>query len=327
MQYCYPLDNSSCNRNLRPKFEYIIMYLFFLSVSVCTVILNLLVIISISHFKQLHTPTNLLILSMAVADMIVGLFVMPLEGIRLIETCWYFGDVFCVSFPVVLFVVVSASLGNIVFISVDRYIAVSDPLHYTFKVTLHKATFCISITWLCSSVYSVCMLHNHIFYAETRSTCHGECRLVISFIWVVIDVFVSLLAPCLIVIVLYLRIYCVAKYQVKVINSVTVSTKLGGNGHTLKKSERKAAKTLGITVVIYLLCWMPYYILTLSLEKITSLSLLETFLRWFMYLNSCMNPIIYALNYPWFKISAKLILNLKIFEKSSSYLNLFTDEM
>ncbi|XP_066569653.1 trace amine-associated receptor 3-like [Amia ocellicauda] len=89
------------------------MYMFLLSGILITVCGNLVVIISISHFKQLHTPTNLLVLSMAVADFLLGLFVMPFSMVRTVETCWYFGDTFY------------------------RYYAVCDPLLYTSKITMH----------------------------------------------------------------------------------------------------------------------------------------------------------------------------------------------
>ena len=49
----------------------------------------MLVIISICHFKHLHTSTNLVILSLAISDFIVGLIVIPIESIKLIESCWY----------------------------------------------------------------------------------------------------------------------------------------------------------------------------------------------------------------------------------------------
>ncbi|KAK2870886.1 hypothetical protein Q8A67_023413 [Cirrhinus molitorella] len=38
-------------------------------------------------FKKRHTPTNLLILSLAVADLFIGLIIMPVDAIKLIETC------------------------------------------------------------------------------------------------------------------------------------------------------------------------------------------------------------------------------------------------
>ncbi|KAL0183472.1 hypothetical protein M9458_022847, partial [Cirrhinus mrigala] len=91
-QYCFPNINSSCIKGKRSRHEYNIMYVAFSLLSAWTVFLNLLVIISISHFKKLHTPTNLLILSLAVADLFIGLIVMPVDAIKLIESCWYFGD-------------------------------------------------------------------------------------------------------------------------------------------------------------------------------------------------------------------------------------------
>ncbi|XP_030648043.1 trace amine-associated receptor 8a-like [Chanos chanos] len=322
--YCYPSHNTSCTKDVRSGSEYIFMYIIFFSLSALTVFLNLLVIISVSHFKQLHTPTNMLVLSLAVADMIVGLFVMPVEGIRLIETCWYFGEIFCSIFPLVVTTVVSGSLGNLIFISIDRYIAVSDPLLYSTKVTIKRVIICISVIWLYSLIYSVAVLSNHMFYPETRNTCYGECLFVSNFTWAIVDLILSLISPCTVVISLYLRIYCVAKYQAQVINSITTGVSVGGKGLTLLKSERKAAKTLGIVVFVYLLCWIPYYINGLSMGSVTSESVVMTFLLWLMYMNSCMNPLIYALFYPWFKISTKHIITLRIFDSSSSYCSLFT---
>ncbi len=130
------------------------MYIFVSVTSVFTVFLNLLVIVSISHFKQLHTPTNVLILSLAVADLIAGLILMPVQGMKLIEPCWYFGEIFCSIFPLILYVVVTASLGNLIIISVDRYIAVNDPLRYPLKVSINRVVVSIVVNWLFSFVYS-----------------------------------------------------------------------------------------------------------------------------------------------------------------------------
>ena len=137
-QYCFPAINSSCIKGKRSSFEHNIIYIFVLLLSAWTVFLNLLVIISISHFKKLHTPTNLLILSLAVADLFMGLIVIPVEGTRLIETCWYFGDTFCKLFMIILGLLFSASFSNLVLIAVDRYVAVCHPLQYPQKITITK---------------------------------------------------------------------------------------------------------------------------------------------------------------------------------------------
>ncbi|XP_067278372.1 trace amine-associated receptor 13c-like [Pseudorasbora parva] len=313
IQYCFPNNNLSCSRSIRPEVEYIIVYIFVAVTSVFTVFLNLLVIISISHFKQLHTLTNVLILSLAVADLIAGLILMPVQGMKLIEPCWYFGEIFCSIFSLILYVVVTAALGNMIIISVDRYIAVNDPLRYPMKVTKSRAIVSIVVNWLFSFIYNFYMLYEIILNPERNHTCIGECIISINVENAILDPFVCLVAPCCIIIPLNVKICFVANYQAKHFNSVK-DKKI--------KSEQKAARTLGIVVLVYLLCWMPFYLTSLSVGHNENDYLIINVMGWIVSMNSCMNPLIYAMFYRWFRLSAKYILTLKIFEPSSANVNI-----
>ncbi|XP_017213591.1 trace amine-associated receptor 13c-like [Danio rerio] len=320
-QYCFPNINSSCVKEKRSIREYIIMYLFSSLLSVWIVFLNLLVIISISHFKMLHTPTNMLILSLAVADLLIGLILMPLQAIKQIETCWYFGETFCGIHLIIIGLIFSATFSNLVLIAVDRYVAVCHPLLYPRKITTAKMLMSILLCWLYYSAYNTGLVINN-GYADTSyrtDMCYGKCTVIMSFSWLVTDLFMSFIFPCLIMITLYLRIFYVVHQQVKVINSLMKGGKCVTEGSVKRKSESKAALTLGIIVTVYLLCYIPYYICALSVNSVTAINVLG----WIVYANSGVNPLVYALFYPWFKKTAKIILTLKIFEPASSLINIF----
>ena len=68
--------------------------------------------------RKLQTPTNLLLLSLAVSDFFVGIFLLFL--ILLIDGCWFLGDFICILYQYSTYVIVSASTGNMVIISIDR---------------------------------------------------------------------------------------------------------------------------------------------------------------------------------------------------------------
>ncbi|XP_017213593.4 trace amine-associated receptor 13c-like [Danio rerio] len=322
-QYCFPDINSSCVKGKRSIQEYIIMYVFFSLLSVWTVFLNLLVIISISHFKKLHTPTNMIILSLAVADLLIGLIVMPIKAIRQVETCWYFGDTFCGLNSILIGAIFSATLSNLVLIAVDRYVAVCHPLLYPQKITMAKMLMFICLCWIYYSAYNTAVVMNNRYFDTSNRTdmCYGDCSVIMSFGWILTDLFMSFILPCLIMISLYLRIFYVVHQQVKVINSLMKGGKCVTEGSVKRKSESKAALTLGIIVLVYLLCYIPYYICALSVNSSTTITVLE----WTVYTNSGLNPLVYALFYHWFKKTAKLILTLKIFHPESSLINVFTE--
>ncbi|XP_052424432.1 trace amine-associated receptor 13c-like [Carassius gibelio] len=322
IQHCFPAINSSCIKGKHSRHESNIMYMFFSLLSVWTVFLNLLVIISISHFKKLHTPTNLIILSLAVADLLVGL-VMPIDAINLIEMCWYFGDTFCGVYSIFFAMLLTASLSNLVLIAVDRYVAVCHPLQYPQKITMTKTIISICLSWVFSSTYSTAFVIDNGYFDISRKTnmCYGECSVMMGFAWSITDLILCFIFPCVLVISLYLRIFYVVHQQVKVINTLMKGGKCVKEGSVRRKTESKAALTLGIIVTVYLLCWIPYYICSISGASSTTINVL----LWVLHMNSGLNPMVYALFYPWFKKTVKLILTLKIFQPASSLVNIFSE--
>ncbi|XP_028654767.2 trace amine-associated receptor 13c-like [Erpetoichthys calabaricus] len=329
VKHCFPLDNASCLRETRSPEVYVMLYIFS-TVSVMLAIFgNLLVVISVSHFKQLHTPSNLLVLSLAVADFLVGISLMPFRIIKIIDNCWYFGDKFCYLNFVIDCMLTSVSMSNLVFIAIDRYIAVCDPLLYSAKVTVPVTQLSITTSWFSSIFYTWVIMFFKGFYVTSgnASICVGECEGFYAESWGLVDFIITFLIPCSIIVHLYSKIFIVAKRHLKIISFANQqkNTQFVQQKMTPKKSERKAAKTLGIAISVFLFCWIPYYICSIvdTYTNVAIPNILFSILTWLVYLNSGMNPIIYALFYPWFQKSVKLIVTLKIFNPESSLISLF----
>ncbi|XP_061074332.1 trace amine-associated receptor 13c-like [Conger conger] len=280
------------------------------SLTVCG---NLLVIISICHFKQLHTPTNFLLLSLAMADFLVGVIVMPLYFTMLIEPHSCFGILYCTIFNVAAFYLTCISIYNVALIAVDRYIALSNPFHYSMKMTVNVTLRIIAILWLYSLIYNMMLLYfnGNIIDMKGNITC-GECIVIVNNVWAIVDYIIVFLFPCSMIIIIYLNIFVIARKHANKIRSVRKCPKIK---KVSMASERKAAKSLGVLVAVFLVCLLPYYISAFLGVYIRNRSVHLAISGTLMYLNSSINPIIYALFYPWFKRSVKLIITLKIFKR------------
>ncbi|XP_049449476.1 trace amine-associated receptor 13c-like [Epinephelus fuscoguttatus] len=316
-ELCFPqLLNSSCRKPKRSLTEAVLLYSLLSFISLLTVILNLLVVISISHFKQLHTPTNFLLLSLAVSDFFVGLLMF--FQIMHIDGCWFLGDFMCVINIVLSFIITSSSVGTMVLISVDRYVAICDPLHYSTKVTVRRVRICVCLYWVYSVLYISLILKGNLKQPGSYNSCFGECVIVLNYIAGVADLILTFICPVTVIITLYVRVFVVAVSQARAMRSHIAAVTLQGSVKvTANKSELKAARTLGVVVVVFLTCVGPYFCSSLvnqdSLFGIATVALGT----WLFYFNSCLNPVIYAFCYPWFVKSIKLIITFKILQPDS----------
>ncbi|XP_066478842.1 trace amine-associated receptor 2 [Tiliqua scincoides] len=308
------------------------MYISMIGVIIITVFGNLAIIISISYFKQLHSPTNILILSMAVTDFLLGFFIMPYSMVRSVENCWYFGITFCkihYSFDLMLCLV---SIFHLCSIAVDRFYAICYPLHYSCKITLPVIRQLIVICWSVPAAFAFGLVFSEGYASGIEGyailvTCSSTCPVMFNKLWGVILFSFGFFVPSCVMIGIYAKIFEVSRKHLNAMKSKPESSHHEKQSQLSKSKDRKAAKTLSIVMGVFLLCWFPCFI-TILMDPFIGFStpvVLFDALTWLGYFNSTCNPLIYGFFYPWFQKALRYILLGKIFHQHFYTANLFSE--
>ncbi|XP_068998113.1 trace amine-associated receptor 1-like [Embiotoca jacksoni] len=300
---CYVIDNFNNILTNNPSITCVLIYVFLALLSVITICGNFLVIISIVYFKQLHTPTNYLILSLAAADLLVGIIVFPFNMVFSYSQCLYPDGLICKvrgSFHISLG---TCSILTLCCISVDRYYAVCQPLTYTTKINHYVVATMILVNWGVSALIGIVVT----IVGLNSESCEESC-LIKVLIAATIGPILSFYLPAIIMLCIYLKIFLVALKHARRIQNTK-------SGAAVSKMERKATKTLAVVLGVFLLCWTPFF-LCITFLRYTNISVpgsvMET-LNWLALSNSMLNPLIYAFFYSWFRLAFKMIISGKIF--------------
>ncbi|XP_077355338.1 5-hydroxytryptamine (serotonin) receptor 2C, G protein-coupled-like 1 [Festucalex cinctus] len=112
---------------------------------------NILVILAVSLEKKLQNATNFFLRSLAVADMLVGILVMPISLINILyDYSWPLPITLC---PIWIYLDVlfsTASIMHLCAISLDRYVAIRNPIEHSRFNSRTKAMMKIAAVWTIS---------------------------------------------------------------------------------------------------------------------------------------------------------------------------------
>ncbi|KAM9298892.1 D(2) dopamine receptor [Gastrophryne carolinensis] len=174
---------------------------------------NVLVCMAVSREKSLQTTTNYLIVSLAVADLLVATLVMPWVVYLEVVGEWRFSRIHCDIFVTLDVMMCTASILNLCAISIDRYTAVAMPMLYNTRYSSkRRVTVMIGVVWVLSFAISCPLLFG------LNNTASNEC-LIENPAFVIYSSVVSFYVPFIVTLLVYVQIYIVLRKRRKRVNT------------------------------------------------------------------------------------------------------------
>ncbi|XP_038604509.1 5-hydroxytryptamine receptor 2C [Tachyglossus aculeatus] len=260
---------------------------------------NILVIMAVSLEKKLQNATNYFLMSLAVADMLVGVLVMPVSLVTVFyDYTWPLPQGLCPVWIALDVLFSTASIMHLCAISLDRYVAIRNPIEHSRFNSRTKAVIKIAAVWTISIGVSVPIPAIGL-QDRGRVFVNGSCVLNDPN-FVLVGSFVAFFIPLVIMVFTYCLTVQALQRQATVFlygeasraprrasagclrpdphpeavamipNHDGASSRGSSPGHrealfrkgTMQSitNERRASKVLGVVFFLFLLMWCPFFI-------------------------------------------------------------------
>lgn len=196
-QYTYPIS------------ETVIILIMMSILTVWCVLGNGLVIMAIVVVHKLKTPNNYLIVSLAVSDILVGVVVMPLAIVYEVLGVWPLGYTACTIWVTSDVTLSTSSILNLLMISVDRYLVITQPFKYSQRRTGKFMMLYITMAWTFSLLISTTPLIAGWLPDQGRQ--NNWCMVNQKLEYQMYATFIAFYIPLIIMIILYGRIFHITR--------------------------------------------------------------------------------------------------------------------
>lgn len=231
-------------------------------IAVGAVVGNLMVIIVIlinrfSRGIKKYSDTNFFLMSLAIADMLVGLFVVPQALYTFLRECWAFGKLMCLLTTSFNSVILSTSIHTLMYLAIYKYINIkrcAKTINYTpLKRWVRNLMIILPYIWgtvlafLATTLLSSAKLKPKTFQCGPEYPNTGSTRL---YVLHVANQLLNIVLPTAIIIFTYVQIYRIIKRDAWI------------RDNSSRTPETEILKTFFMVLMCFLLCWFPYFFYT-----------------------------------------------------------------
>lgn len=265
---------------------------------------NLFLLFLIGVNRKLHSTTNFLIGNLALADLVMCLFCVPLTVFYAFdERGWVFGHFMCRFVTLMQTATVFAAVLSLTAIAVDRYVVVAYPIRR--RGGRHFCAGLVLSIWLCALAMST-PAALHTVYLDLSATGHhmAVCeefwqgqelgRFIYSCFFLLLSYFVPLAA----VSISYCAISC--HLQRRAVPGLVAA--IPSNQEKWGRKRRKTFRLLLVSVLCFAFSWLPLQVVNLIRDLDTDfiilsknhINVIQVSCHLLAMSSACFNPFIYA---------------------------------
>ncbi len=249
---------------------------------------NSMVVLTVVKTRQMWNATNIFIANLAVTDVFVCVFDLPISAYYQLTDDWIFGKTLCHIFLPAFAIVVYASTLTLTMISIDRYLLIVFP----FKRRMSVRTALILVVVI--AIFAAAVASPIAFYAKYVIVDQADIKLYkrycmeswpshqLRVIYTIVTLVLQYFMPLILIAILYSFIFQKVRKRVKNKNS----------------RKTKTTKMLLAVVAVFAISWTPFHLYAITAElgiiKGKYFKFIDALMRVFAMSSSCINPFLYG---------------------------------